>query len=211
MSKILDLLKDREYTASLLNGACLPGGGPLNPGWIDNDMSDSVTNALLRLLPDGVPYLIRVVVERNPDTLFDGIAVDDPDKRMRYFVVTVIPDTEFPYNQSYPLIHAACIGTLVCWESIRSVLSACTKDFLVRVNSHPTHPILNSAEVKWVSLYVGREPYDGLSKLSEQWEELKLLDRVDIPVNLYKVREMEEKQILSPLIEAYEEDYPPGL
>ena len=45
-------------------------------------------------------YLTYIIAERNPDTMYGSICVDDNAKRMRYFVVSIIPDTEHPYGDS---------------------------------------------------------------------------------------------------------------
>lgn len=89
---IMELLKDSAYIASLLRECNLSEGkAPFREEWIRDDLSDFVTNAFARLLPTEMPYLTRVVVERNPDTLFDGACVDDNDKRMRYAVTYFEP------------------------------------------------------------------------------------------------------------------------
>ena len=103
MNKITELLKDRRYAAELLNGPCLPkrkgqSCAPINLNWIDETMSEYATEASRRLLPEGIPYVPYIIAERNPDTLYDGTSVDSNDKRMRYFVIMIVPDSEYPYN-----------------------------------------------------------------------------------------------------------------
>ncbi len=60
------------------------------------------------------------------------------------------------------------IHALRCWDIIRAVLAACTKRMQVLLAKEPVPPILNNACIGWVSLYLGRKPYMGISKLSEQ-------------------------------------------
>ena len=213
MNKITELMKDKDYIAALLNGPC-PGRDdkhdctPINPDWIDMEESATVTEAFHRLLPEGIPYLTYVVVERNPDTLYGGTCVDDNKKRVRYFVLSVIPDTDYPYDYSFPLIHTMWMVGLHCWEMTRATLAACTKQMQVLIANNPVLPILNNALLEWVSLYLGRKPYRGFSRLSEQWENPDDFDGYEADVHLYRVREMETDTLLQRLIAAYDSDYP---
>ena len=56
--------------------------------------SVQLTKALMLLIPEETPYISNVLVENNPDTLYEGTCVDDNSKRHRYFVVTVVPEEE---------------------------------------------------------------------------------------------------------------------
>ena len=213
MNHIIELLKDKNYIVDLLNGPCIPKdlkneGTPINSERIDAEASCAVTEAFHKLLPGGIPYLNTIVVERNPDTLYEGTCVDDNETRLRYIVVSVIPDTEFPFDYSYPLIHEMWMVGLHCWELTRAALAACTKEMQVLLAKNPVPPILNNARLEWVSLYLGRLPYQGISRLSEQWAESEDFDGVDADVHLYKVREMECTPLLQRLIDAYDKDYP---
>lgn len=211
--KTIELLKDKTYAAELLNGLFTsmdgkPGFTPINPDWIDETASAGASEAFRRLLPDGIPYLTYILAERNPDSLYGGVCVDDNDKRMRYFLVSVIPDTDYPYDYSFPLIHEMWTVSLHCWELIRATLAACTKEMRVMISNNPVPPILNNAKIEWVSLYLGRKPYRGISRLSEQWAEAEEFDGYEVDVHLYKVREMEPTPLLQRLIDAYDADYP---
>lgn len=68
--------------------------------------------------------------------------------------------------------------------------------------------MLNNARLEWVSLYLGRKPYRGISKLSQQWTEAETFDACESDVHLYKVRGMEPDSLLQRLIDAYDADYP---
>ena len=174
MNHLTALLTDKDYIVDLLNGPCMPSNEkqehnmPINPDWVDMEASTSVTEAFHSLLPKGIPYQTYIIVERNPDTLYGGTCVDANEKRLRYFVISVIPDTEFPFDYSYPLIHTMWMVSLHCWELIRAALGACTKEMQVLLAKNPVPPILNNARLEWVSLYLGREPYNGICKPSEQ-------------------------------------------
>ena len=210
---IEELLKDSDFITELLIGPCVPSdeevkAAPVNREWIRDDLSDYVTNVFQKLMPDEVPYISRVLVERNPDTLHDGAVVDENGKRMRYIIVTVIPDTDFPFNYSYPLINLMWTVSLTCWETIRATISASRKYFRIFLADHPEPPILNNARVNWVSLYLGRMPYEGISRLSEQWASAESWADVDRDVHLFEVRNMEPHPALQRLIEAYDLDHP---
>ena len=213
MNHMTALLKDKDYIVDLLNGPCMPSNEkrehtPINPDWVDMEASASVTEAFHNLLPKGIPYQTYIIVERNLDTLYGGTCVDANEKRLRYFVISVIPDTEFPFDCSYPLIHTMWMVSLHCWELIRAALGACTKEMQVLLAKNPVPPILNNARLEWVSLYLGREPYKGICKLSEQWVEAEDFDGIDADIHLYKVREKDDDPLLQKLIGAYDADYP---
>ena len=211
--KLNELIKDKDFIAELLNGPCIPKDktrsiAPLNLEWIDDKVSDTVTESFQRLIPQDMPYISYVIAECNPDTIQEGACVNDEGKRRRYFVVTIIPDSEFPYNFSFPLIHYMRTIGLACWEIIRATLYACTKDMRVLLANDPKPPILNNAIIEWVSLYLGRKPYEGISELSQQWLNANEYDGNNMDIHLYKVREMERDALLQRLIDAYEADFP---
>lgn len=204
---IMELLKDSEYVGTLLHELNIGGSeDPIHENWIDPDLSDYVTDAFAKLVPQEMPYLTRVVVERNPDTLYDGVCIDANEKRMRYIVITVIPDTDYPYNYSYPLINTLTRVSLICWETIRATLAACRMDLRVLIASNPVPPILNNARIDWVSLYLGQSPYVGISRLSEQWASSEDYDGLESDVHLVKVREMLPNPVLQKMVACYEQD-----
>ena len=213
MKTIIELLKDTNYLTDLLNGPCMPKGEespfvPIRPEWVDSEASSLVTEAFQRLLPMDVPYLTGILVERNPDTLYGGVCVAENNKRQRYVIVTVIPDSESPFNYSYPLIHAMWLVELGCWETVRATLAACRKDMEVRIVTEPKPPILNNARLEWVSLYLGRKPYEGYLKLSEQRGDAENENKLDCDVQVLRVRELCQDPLLQRLLEAYDIDYP---
>lgn len=100
---------------------------------------------------------------------------------------------------------------LACGEKIPAdVLDALTDGAVTKwaFNASFERVILNNARIEWVSLYLGRQPYRGISKLSDQWTEAEDFDGCENDVHLYKVREMETNPLLQRLIDAYEADYP---
>lgn len=213
MSKLQELLNDKNYMTNLVNYtlAKLHKGEsfvPVFPDWVDEKVSGEVSEVFRRLLPEDMPYITTILVERNPDTLYDGVCTDGDDKRQRYIIVTVIPDTEYPFNYSYPLIHGMWSLSLYCWEIIRATLAACRKDMQVKINNGPAPLILNNAILERVSLYLGRKPYDGIVQLSQQIIDNEHDDIAEYNVNLFKVREADAEPLLDRLIGAYDADYP---
>ena len=213
MSNISDLIKDNDFVVELLNGPCPPKGReetiePINPDWIDPEASEIATEAFRKLLPEGIPYITRILAERNPDTICNGTAVDANEKRMRYFVLALIPDTEHPYNYSFPLIHMMWTVSLDCWEIIRAVLASSVEDSRVMIAKQPFPPILNNARICWSSLYIGKQPYVGIQKLSEQWMNADEYDGLEGDVHLYDLRKMKPTELLQKLIDAYDADNP---
>ncbi len=211
--QIENLLKDPAYLAELLNGPCVPGDfdgtcKPIHPEWIDEERSNYLTLAYQKLLPGTLPYITCVKAECNPDTLYNGICVDNAEKRLRYFVITVVPDTDFPYDSSYPLLLFSGIASLHFWETARATIDASEQWMKVLIASDPVPPILNNARIEWVTLYLGRESFRGITKLSEQWAEAKDYDGFEMNVHLYEIRNMKPCQVLQRLIDAYDKDFP---
>ena len=209
---ILNLLKDPAYLSELLNGPCAPGNfkgasEPIHPEWIDIEKSAALTEAYRNLLPVTPPYITCVMAERNPDTQYEGTCVDDNSKRQRYFVITVVPDTDFPYDSSYPLLLLAGISGLYFWELARATIDACEQWMKVVLAADPVPPILNNAHIEWVTLYLGKEPFRGITQLSKQWAEAKKFDGFELDVHFYEIRKMESCQTLQRLIDAYDRDF----
>lgn len=213
MNSIQALLSNKEFVVDLLNGPCPSKNDksdytPINPDWINEEASAAVTDAFHKLLPGKFPFITGIIVEMNPDTICDGACVDANEKRLRYFIITVIPDSKFPYNFSYPLIHEMWTVSLHCWEIIRATLAACTEEMRVVLANNPIPPILNNARLEWISLYLGRQPYRGFSRLSEQWAEDDEFDGLEADIHLYKAREMEPSPLIQKLLDAYDSDFP---
>ena len=74
--------------------------------------------------------------------------------------------------------------------------------------SEPIPPILNNARLQWVTLYLGRAPYQGILTLSQQRAAGEAEMGTDVDVNLYKVREMDPNPLLQRLIDAYDANFP---
>lgn len=214
MNRLTELLRDSRFIAELFNGPCVPRSpdgeyAPLNAEWIDEAASDAVTEAFSRLMPEGMPYLTRIVVEKNPDTLHGGACVDENAKRTRYFVLTAIPETEYPFDLSFPLIQQMRLICLIAWETVRAALTAARADLRVVLANEPEPPILNNARLEWASVYLGKKPYVGIMRLVDQCRDGDAPDiGGDFDVHLFKAREMAPDPFIDRLIAAYDADRP---
>ena len=69
--------------------------------------------------------------------------------------------------------------------------------------------MLNNARLEWISIHLGRKPYEGVIQLSEQMvneSENENVGKYD--VHLFKAREAEPNPLLHKLIDAYDADCP---
>lgn len=218
LKNTIALLKDNQFFSDLMNGPCRPmrDSGiaaevkdvfiPVNPDWIDDEMSERLTEVYHGLIPGEMPFdtLIRVV--RNPDVLMNGVAIDDGSKRTRYIVVTVVRDAEYPYDVNYPLIQSMGIVSLGAWELTRSAIAASEAFAKVLIAEHPVPPILNNAFPEWVSLYVGKDGFKGPTNLrSMAFVDDKTSDDLEMDTHLYDLRSMDDP-LVRRLVEAADED-----
>lgn len=202
MNHTIALLKDNRYFADLLNGPCKPMKDnhgeegayiPINPEWIDEEMSERLTGVFHSLIPEEMPFASIVRVVKNPDLLLDGAAVDDGKKRTRYIVATVVQDTEYPYDVNFPLIQTMGIVSLSAWEMTRSTIAASEAFAKVVISENPVPPILNNAKVEWLSLYVGRAKFTGPTNLrSMAIAGSNPSDDLDMDAHLYDLRSMDD-------------------
>lgn len=212
MKNAIAVLKDNSFFADLLNGPCKPTHEPraykegtvlpINPDWIDDDMSERLTKVYHDLIPGEMPFETLVRVVKNPDVLMNGVAVDDGKKRTRYIVVMVVNDTEFPYDLNFPLIQCMGIVSLGSWEMTRAVIAASKEYARVQLVESPTPPILNNAIIEWVSLYVGKKGFTGPTNLKETAiMKEDSLDDLDTDTNLYDLRSIDDP-LVKRLLEA---------
>lgn len=223
MNNTIALLKDNHFFADLLNGPCKPmadktvgaqdgnqkgqrGYLPINPDWIDEDMSERLTGVFHRLFPEEMPFTTLVRVVKNPDVLLDGVAVDDGTKRTRYIVVTVVQDAEYPYDMNFPLILTMGIVSLSAWELTRSTIAASEAYANVMLTKFPVPPILNNAIVEWVSLYVGKDGYKGPRNLRDMaFVDEAASDDLEMDTHLYDLRTV-DNPLAQRLLDAVNED-----
>ena len=218
-----DLLNNNEFFSALVNGPCQPenrGFQPVRSEWIDDAASTRITEVLKTLLPSEDPYTRMVKVERNPDTIINGTAVDDSSKLTRYIVITLLPDTEYPYDINFPLIQGLGVLNLISWELCRAAIAASKESCRILIKGDPHLPILNSARVEWVSLYIGRRPFTGIDHLHLMNAELDTSeadvakggnevgkDEFDHDTHLFNLRALDDP-LCEQLAAAYDEDFP---
>ena len=104
-------------------------------------------------------HTVRVV--RNPAVLDIPMSVESQTDRQRYILVTIIPDVPLTYECNFPLMQTMGIMALFSWELSRAVTQASREMAQVKVVEEPMPPILNNAQIEWVSLYVGKKPFEG--------------------------------------------------
>lgn len=75
----------------------------------------------------------------------------------------------------------------------------------VKVVEEPMPPILNNAQIEWVSLYVGKKPFEGKADIqtdpiTHNGENLML------DIHLCEVRELQIDPLITKLIDTYDAD-----
>lgn len=223
MKNTIALLKDNQYFADLMNGPCKPMRDkaipaqtegvkednpfiPVNPDWIDDEMSERMTRVFHGLIPGEMPFDTIIRVVKNPDVLMNGVAVDDSTKRTRYIVVTVVRDAEYPYDVNYPLIQSMGIVSLGAWELTRAAIAASEEFAKVVIAEHPVPPILNNAFPEWVSLYVGSKGYKGPMNLKAMaLADESSSDDLEMDTHLYDMRSIDDP-LVRRLLEAVDAD-----
>ena len=200
MEQIVKVLEDNSYLANLLNGPCRPVEGekgfiPVDPDWIDDELSVRVTDAYRAVMPPGLP-LLTVVRAVKPD---GGFVIDAMENRMRYIIVTVLGEDAIRYAQNLPLVLSSGIVSLFAWEMARCAARASEEGIRLQFSETRMPPFLNCAAIEWVTLYTGRGKYtgpDNLRDMSEGHEE-----QLDLGLHLFNLREMEDP-VVTRLLEA---------
>lgn len=145
----------------------------------------------------------KVIVVQNPNVPEDVACVENRSECARYILLTVIPDVPLAYELNLPVLQTMGTLSLSSWEFSRATTRACRYMTEVRISNEAVPPVLNKAEVEWISLYVGRKPFQGGDNIQSNFI---VDDKVDFDVHLYKLREMEGNPVLERMIQAYDED-----
>lgn len=74
----------------------------------------------------------------------------------------------------------------------------------VSISDEAVPPVLNKSEVEWISLYVGKQTYQGGNNIRSNFA---VDDNVDFDIHLYKLREMEDNPVIERMICTYDADY----
>jgi hypothetical protein len=165
-------------------------------------MSNRLTEVYHNLIPREMPFSTLVQVVRNPEQPEDTVVVDDTAKCPRYIIVTIVPESEIPYDVNFPLIQAMGVASLYSWELSRLTIAASERDTRVLIATNSIPPFLNVARIEWVSLYTGKRAFAGPSNVNSIVENGEGLE---LDTHLFRIREMEHL-VVGRLIEAVELD-----
>lgn len=203
------LLADVGYMRDLLNnGGILPDEDGRNhlieKGWIDREASEQITETYHRLSAQDGTFLNTVIVVHDPQMDVTDMSVENSADRMRYILVTVIPDVPLAYQLNFPIIQTMGIMAFGSWEFARSATRACQAMAKVNIVEDLIPPILNNAYIEHVSIYVGKEEYQGGHNFVNSYENEKE-DSMRFDLHLYEVRKMGNPLVVK-LLEAYNAD-----
>lgn len=203
------LLADNGYMRDLLNnGGILPDEDGRNhlieEGWIDQEASGQITETYHRLSAQDGTFLNTVIVVHDPRMDVTDMSVENSADRMRYILVTAIPDVPLTYQLNFPIIQTMGIMALSSWEFARSATRASQAMAQVNIVEDPIPPILNNAYIEHVSIYVGKEEYQGGRNFVNSYENGKE-DSVRFDLHLYEAQKM-ENLLIGKLLEAYDAD-----
>ena len=207
------LMKDDVYFTDLINGPCKATGFeddatdiPVNGNWIDDAASEAVSTVYRNLLPADTPFFSFVKVIRDPETVYNGAAVSDDKHRLRYVIVNLLPDCSFPYDFNYAIIHSMSVFALSSWEISRASLEASKQWAQVMIRTEPGQFLLNSARIQWVSVFVGKKPFSGTTKLS-QHRGISVPDGnevIELDTHFVNAREMDDP-VIKELLDAIDD------
>ena len=205
--KMRELLSDNQYIAELLN--CFADQKstarflPIRDDWIRETASDEVTRAYQLLSAQDGTLVNKVVVVQNPSIPEDAVCIENQSDCPRYILLTVIPDVPQAYELNLPVLQTMGVLALSSWEFSQATARACRHMNRVSIRNVAVPPILNKADVEWISLYVGRKPFEGGDNIRSNYV---ADDEVDFDIHLYRLREMEDNPVIERMIHAYEVD-----
>ena len=206
--KIRELLSDDQYIRELLNYFIVEqkatgNNQPVCGDWIREKASEEVTRTYQLLSAQDGMLINKVIVVQNPYIPEDAARVENRSDCPRYILLTVIPDVPLAYEMNLPVLQTMGTLSLSSWEFSRATTRACRYMTEVRISNEAVPPVLNKAEVEWISLYVGRKPFHGGDNIQSNYV---VDDKVDFDVHLYKLREMEGNPVLERMVRAYDAD-----
>ena len=210
--KIQRLLADNNYIADLINkSAGIFDDGKkikeIDPLWIDADLSQKVTDLYSIITHERNLFLNDVIVVANPEQVPFPYCISNSDDHPRYIILTIIPDVELSYLLNLPIIQQMGVVGLEASELVRSTIAACRYAAEVMIQDYPPPPYLCTAKVEWITIYVGRNEFCGLTKFSKKCVG-NILEGYEFDCHVLQAREMKEDLFLSKLVAAYDEDNP---
>lgn len=205
-------LNKHDALADLLNNACVPNNykekayQSIQPDWIDDKASEAITQRMSHFIPEeDNPYLVQIKVIRRPDTPMDGAPLMEEEATQRYIVIVVAPDVEDAYAMNYPFMQWCAVNCLQAWEMSRATLKASKAYVQVVLTGAPVPPLLNMAEVEWVTLYAGKKPFNGCYRIDQCYRKGEAPELVH-DTAFYRLREMEQTNAIQGLLAAFDED-----
>lgn len=207
--KIRELLSDDQYITELLNYFIVEqkatgNNQPVCGDWIREKASEEITRTYRLLSAQDGMLINKVIVVQNPNVPEDTACVENRSDCPRYILLTVIPDVPLAYELNLPVLQTMGTLSLSSWEFSRATTRACRYMTDVCISNEAVPPVLNKAEVEWISLYVGRKPFQGGDNIQSNFI---VDDKVDFDVHLYKLREIEGNPAIEGMIQAYDADY----
>ncbi len=205
-----ELFSDSKYVAELLDSVCRPFGMDtedyaIPEGWIDTKASAEITESYERLLPPDSLFWNTVKVVHDPRRPWNALSIKKNEDRNRYVLITVIPDVSPMTAMNFPIIQTMNIMSFIAWEQARSVTEACRREAQVQIVTGDSLPLLNTARIEWVSIYVGKALYTGTKSMFDGYKEPDE-NSVKLNLNIYEARQMEQNPLLDRLIAAYDMD-----
>ena len=212
--KTLSFLSGNRNFAELVNRLYAPyperwNTEPINVDWIDDEWSAMMTERFEKVYDWNPRFLNVIKAERNPEIDPLACIAEDPWKRPRYILMTVIPDVPPSYEMNLPILEWLSVGILQASEVERAAVNACEHALDIQMSDKPNLPYLNRARVEWLSVYVGRKEFGGLTEIGQKFNPG---EEPDYPFRcrLLRARERMDEPLVSRLIRAYEEDLEEG-
>lgn len=208
--RMKELLQDNSYVTQLLNHL-LPLNredrefAPITDGWIHAQASAEMTERYEQLTSEDDTFLHMVKVARNPAILNIPTSVESQTDRQRYILVTIIPDVPLTYECNFPLMQTMGIMALFSWEMSRAVAQASKEMMQVQVAEEPMQPILNNSQIEWVSLYVGKKPFEGKADIQTD-STPQNGGNMTLDIHLCEARDLLSDPLIAKLIDAYDAD-----
>ena len=203
------LLSDDDYIRRLLSDGVLCDECGMNStipeGWIDQAESEKITAHYKLLTEQDGTFLNVIKVVRNPEIPPDTVAVENIEDRRRFVLITVVPDVDAAYALNLPTFQTVGYLALYGWDLSRATTRAAKYAGEVKFATKPLPPVLNNAYVDWVTIYVGKNDFQGRRNIGATYVEGEN-DLLDMDIHLYEARKMEEKPLMQKLVEAYDAD-----
>lgn len=205
-----ELFSDSKYVAELLSSVRRPFGMDtedyaIPEGWIDTKASAEMTESYERLLPLDSLFWNTVKVVHDPRIPWNALSIKKNEDRNRYVLLTVIPDVSPMTAMNFPIIQTMNIMSFIAWEQACSVTEACLRKAEAQVVTEDSLPLLNTARIEWVCIYAGKAPYTGSKSMFASYKEPDE-NSVNLNLNFYEVRQMEQNPLLDRLIASYDMD-----